>query len=58
MNHSINFYPKLKTVLNGHWELINGLGFETIDKAAKLQATRGNDAARRFLEAQKSEAKS
>jgi hypothetical protein len=49
MNHSINFYPKLKAALNGHWELLKGLDFETIDKAAKLQATRGNESALKFL---------
>jgi hypothetical protein len=55
MNHAINFYPKLKAVANGYYELFKGLDFETIDKAAKLQATRGNEAARKFLEAVKGE---
>jgi hypothetical protein len=54
MTPAIGFYPKLKAVANGYFELFNGLDFETIDKAAKLQATRGDEAARRFLESLKS----
>ena len=47
--NAITFYPKLKTALNGHWELLKGRSFDDIDKAAKLQATQGDKSAVDFL---------
>jgi hypothetical protein len=50
VNQATNMFKKLKSVANGYFEMFDNLDFEQIDKAAKIQATQGDAAARKFVE--------
>ena len=52
MKSALTFHPALtKSLGYGAETLLTGLSFDDIDAAAKLQATKGNEAAFKFLQA-------
>ena len=52
MKPPLSFYPVLTKSLGlGAKSLLTGLSFDDIDNAAKIQATKGNEAAFKFLQA-------